>query len=107
MEATEMLSKLLEPGDIGFGHEPEKVHSLKFNKDNLKAYAETVRGKTNSVLASLSPDDMDTEIPDLIPGQTIKKGMFLARALMVDNFQHSGQIAYLRGHLTGFGWSPT
>src|SRR5215510_10935328 len=26
--------------------------------------------------------------------------------VMIDHFQHSGQIAYLRGYLTGKGWFP-
>jgi hypothetical protein len=26
--------------------------------------------------------------------------------LLIDQFHHSGQIAYLRGYLTGKGWFP-
>jgi hypothetical protein len=96
----------VEPGDIGVGHDLEKVRSLKFTKDILGAYAKAVREKTLSALGSLSPADLDKEIPDVIPEKTIRVGEFLARSLMLDHFHHSGQICYLRGHLTGFGWAP-
>ena len=96
----------IAPGDLGIGHTPEKARSLKFRKKDLAAYAETVREKTAAALGAMSPENLDREIPDIVPDQTIRVGEFLGRSLTIDNFHHSGQICYLRGHLTGFGWAP-
>jgi hypothetical protein len=94
------------PQNIGMGHKPETVHSLKFTKAELKTYADAVREKTNAALKSLSPEDLEKEIPDFFPGQTIRVGEMLGRGLIADNIQHSGQVCYLRGYHTGFGWMP-
>ncbi len=79
---------------------------MKFTRENLTGYAKAVRGKTSAALQSLSPSDLDKEIPDLIPGQTIRVGELIGRAIMIDNFHHSGQVCYLRGYYTGHGWLP-
>ncbi|MFC1491255.1 DinB family protein [Nitrospinota bacterium] len=94
------------PENIGLGHSLETVHSLKFTEAVLKEYADAVREKTNAALKSLSPEDLEKEIPDFFPDQTIRTGEMLGRALMIDNFHHSGQVCYLRGYYTGFGWLP-
>ena len=94
------------PNDIGFGHPIDKVKSMQFNKDNLVSYAVAVREKTNKVLSSLSPADLDKEVPDFVPDQTISIGELIGRAIMLDNFHHSGQVCYLRGYYTGYGWLP-
>ena len=94
------------PDDIGLGNPPEKVRSMKFTRENLTGYAKAVRDKTNGVLKTLSPAELDKEIPDLVPGQTIRVGELIGRAIMVDNFHHSGQVCYLRGYHTGYGWLP-
>ncbi len=94
------------PQNIGLGHNLETVHSLKLTKGNLKKYADAVREKTSVALESLSPEDLEKEVPDFLPGQTIRVGEMLGRGLMIDNFQHSGQVCYLRGYYTGFGWLP-
>jgi hypothetical protein len=94
------------PDNMGFGNPPEDVRSMNFTRENLVGYAKAVREKTKTALQSLSPEDLDKEIPDLVPGQTIRAGELLGRAILLDNFQHSGQVAYLRGYYTGHGWLP-
>ncbi len=94
------------PQNIGLGHKPETVRSLKFTLADLRNYADAVREKTKAALASLSPEDLDKEIPDFFPDQRILAGEMLGRALMIDNFHHSGHVCYLRGYYTGFGWLP-
>ena len=95
------------PQNIGMGHKPDTVRSLKFTKGDLKSYADAVREKTNAALESLSPEDLEKEIPDFFfPDQTIRVGEMHGRTLMIDNFHHSGHVCYLRGYYTGFGWLP-
>src|SRR5215470_2676290 len=50
------------------------------------------------------PADLERELP-FPAGGTRKVGDFLG-ILMIDQFHHSGQIAYLRGYVTGKGWFP-
>ncbi len=94
------------PDNMGFGQKPDEVKSMKFTRENLVGYARAVREKTGAALKSLSPQDLDKEIPDMVPGQTIRAGELLGRAILLDNFQHSGQACYLRGYYTGYGWLP-
>ncbi len=94
------------PDNMGFGQKPDKVKSMKFTRDNLVGYARAVREKTKEALESLSPSDLDKETPDFLPDQTIRVGELLGRAILLDNFQHSGQVSYLRGYYTGYGWLP-
>ena len=63
-----------------------------------------VREKTLAGLKTLSPADLDRELP-APGGGTRKAGDFLGM-IMIDHFHHSGQVCYLRGYLTGKGWFP-
>jgi uncharacterized damage-inducible protein DinB len=89
-------------GDIGIGHSLEQVAAFRPTAANLLGYLDAVREKSLAVLKSLSAEDLDREVP-APGGGTRKIGDFLG-TIMVDNFHHSGQIAYLRGYLTGKGW---
>ena len=90
--------------DRGIGHTMEQVAAFKPSKDNLLGYADAVRAKTLAVLQELTPDDLDRDLP--APGGTTRKAGDYLGILMLDHFHHSGQIAYLRGYLTGKGWFP-
>ncbi|MCZ6876475.1 MAG: DinB family protein [bacterium] len=89
--------------DRGIGHSIQQVAAFKASKEDLLAYADAVREKTLAVLKEITPEDLDRDLQ--IPGGTRKVGDSLG-ILMVDHFHHSGQIAYLRGYLTGKGWFP-
>jgi uncharacterized damage-inducible protein DinB len=91
-----------EPGNVGVGHTLEQVMALKPTIETLKGYAAAVREKTLETLKSLTPADLDRELP--APGGGTRKGGDFLGILMIDHFHHSGQIAYLRGYLTGKGW---
>ena len=81
-----------------------KLDAFKPALANLQSYAEAVREKSLAVLKGLSPADLEREVP-APGGGTRKVGDYLG-ILMIDHFHHSGQIAYLRGYLTGKGWFP-
>jgi uncharacterized damage-inducible protein DinB len=87
---------------MGMGDTLEQVAAFKPSLANLQSYADAVRQKSLAVLKSLSPADLEREVP-APGGGTRKVGDYLG-ILMIDHLQHSGQIAYLRGYLTGKGW---
>lgn len=91
-----------EPHDAGVGHSLEQVMALQPTIAALQGYAAAVREKTLAVLPTLTPADLERELP-FPTGGTEKVGNFLG-ILMIDQFHHSGQVAYLRGYLTGKGW---
>jgi uncharacterized damage-inducible protein DinB len=93
-----------DPDQVGGGDTLEQVRALKPTLANLKGYSVAVREKTLAVLPTLSPTDLDRELP-APGGGTRKAGEFLS-ILMLDHFHHSGQVCYIRGYLTGKGWFP-
>jgi len=93
-----------EPGSVGAGDSLEQVAAFKPTIANLLGYVDAVREKSLAILQSLSPADLERDLP-APGGGTRKVGDFLG-IIMIDNFHHSGQIAYLRGYLTGKGWFP-
>ena len=92
-----------EPKQIGFGDSLEQVMRLKITKADVIGYANAVRARTLPTLESLSAEDLEREMTD-IGGNTIKTGEYLGRVAS-DYHQHCGQICYLRGFITGFGWA--
>jgi uncharacterized damage-inducible protein DinB len=89
---------------VGAGDSLEQVAAFKPTLAHLQGYAAAVREKTLAILQSLSAADLDRELP--APGVGTRKVGDSLGILMVDHFHHSGQIAYLRGYLTGKGWLP-
>ena len=93
-----------EPQDYGAGYSLEQVMALQPTIAALQGYAAAVREKTLNVLPTLTPADLERDLP-YPTGGTRKVGDFLG-ILLIDQLHHSGQIAYLRGYLTGKGWFP-
>ena len=82
--------------DSGFGYTAEQVANLpRFDLDDLMVYYDSVREETLRYLEGLSAEDLDTcPNPERRPGYTIGK-MF--SHVIVEEAQHVGQVAYLRG----------
>ncbi|MEE9275356.1 MAG: DinB family protein [bacterium] len=93
-----------DPQNSGLGHTLEQVTALKPGKEALLGYAAAVREKTTACLENITSAELDREIEDVIGG-AIRVGELLGR-LTVDHFHHGGQICYLRGYITGWGWFP-
>jgi len=93
-----------DPAQLGMGSSMDQVMALKPTVENLKGYSAAVREKTLAYLKTLSPADLDRDIP-APDGSTRKAGDFLG-ILMLDHFHHSGQVCYLGGYLSGAGWFP-
>ena len=93
-----------DPSDRGRGHTSEQVVAFDPpDVDTLLGYYKAVRGRTDAFLDGLSEADLDRAVPNLAGDGTVPMHVRLEMTL-VDNIQHSGQIAYLRGLLTGKGW---
>ncbi len=82
----------------------EQVMSLHPRIVDLKSYGASVRQKTQACLQSLSPADLDREMP-ILGGGARSVGGYL-EAFIRDHFHHSGQVCYLRTYLKGEGWFP-
>ena len=82
--------------DSGFGYTAEQVANFpRFDFDELMAYYDSVRRETLRYLEGLTADDLDTcPHPERRPDYTIGK-MF--SHVIVEESQHVGQVAYLRG----------
>ena len=80
----------------GFGYTAEQVANLpRFNFADLMAYYAAVRHATLQYLDGLTAADLDRcPEPERRPGYTIGR-MF--GHLLVEESQHIGQVAYLRG----------
>ena len=87
--------------DNGIGHNSEDVS--KFQSPDAKTlldYYHAVLKQTNEYVSKLSTDELGRET-DNPRNPTV--GLRIA-AIINDNIQHAGQIAYLRGMLKGKGW---
>ena len=93
-----------DPTDRGAGHTSEQVTAFRApDVDTLLAYYRAVRGYTQRFLDGLTAADLERHVPAIRGGGTMPLATRLMMTL-VDNFQHSGQAAYLRGLIRGKGW---
>jgi len=94
------------PSDLkktGLGDTMEQVMAMNFPKEALSGYLNAVLEKAKSVLSGLASADFGREIQHPLRAEKIKIGDLLA-AMTTDFIQHSGQVCYLRGYVTGPGW---
>lgn len=97
------FNRLLEPKDIGFGHSSQEVAAFRSpDVETLLGYHRAVLEKTKGYITALSLSDLDRKLdePWFQPLPTV--GVRLI-SIMSDNFQHTGQVAYLRGLLKDKG----
>ena len=88
--------------DSGFGYSAEQVTALpSFYFDQLMDYYDGVRTETGRFLDGLSEEDLElTPHPERRPGYTIGK---MLSHVIVEESQHVGHVAYLRGLQRGLG----
>lgn len=93
-----------EESDRGRGHTTEQVDALRApNVETLLGYYNAVRAKTTRFLSELTIDDLDRQVPEVRGNGMVPLATRLT-AILVDNIQHTGQVAYLRGLIKGKGW---
>ena len=79
----------------GWGYTAEQVANLpQFDLDLLNEYAEAVRADTIEFLEELSPDDLDRRPDPKRPQYSVAT---MLSHVIVEESQHVGQVAYLRG----------
>lgn len=87
--------------DTGFGHASEDVAGYKSpDVPTLMAYHHAVAERSKQYLSSLSETDLDREFDN---PRSPTYGARLV-AVISDNLQHVGQVAYVRGVVQGKGW---
>jgi len=89
------------PSDTGFGHKPQDVAAFKSpDVGTLLGYHRAVFERSKQYLGNLSATELGRKINNpVIP--TVES---LLVAILSDDLQHLGQVAYLRGLLKGKGW---
>ena len=93
--------RLADPQDVGVGHSSEDLAAFRSpDAKTLIAYHLAVLERTKGYLSNLSQPELDRKI-DHPRFPTV--GLRLT-AIINDNFQHAGQVAYVRGLLKGKGW---
>ena len=87
----------------GFGDTPEHVAAFRPARDLLFGYAEAAHNATVERIASLTPDVLDREFETAVGPRPGRRVLVM---MLMDFTQHNGQVAYIRGMLTGRGWNP-
>ena len=93
----------MEAEAAGMGDTPEQVAAFRPERGLVFGYADAVQSTALERIAQLSPADLERDVDT--PWGARQAGLLLT-ATLTDSIQHIGQIAYLRGMLTGRGWLP-
>ncbi|MFN0071367.1 MAG: mycothiol transferase [Chloroflexota bacterium] len=100
------FEKPAEPADTGQRYTSEQVATIKPTDPQLLLdYHDAVFQRSVAFIKPLTPEDLDREInePQYDPLPTV--GVRLV-SVIVDNIQHAGQVAYLRGLIEARRWYP-
>ena len=96
------FNRSANPEETGFKHTPQDVATFKSpDVATLLGYNHAVLEQTEKFVAGLSTQDLDKKTDHPL---FTTVGSWLG-VVLTDILQHSGQVAYLRGLLTGKGWS--
>jgi hypothetical protein len=87
----------------GVGDTPTQVATFRVAREELFGYLDAAHRVTVSRVAKLTPQQLAQPIEDL-PGDIFPAWQALRR-MCSDSMQHAGQINYLRGMMSGYGWS--
>lgn len=87
----------LEAADIGYGHSPEQVATVRLDAEFLRGYADAVHARTVRVVGTLSDADLD-RVVDQAWDPPVTAGARLV-SVLGDDLQHVGQAGYVRGLL--------
>ena len=88
--------------DTGFGHGLTDVAAFQSpSADIILDYHRAVLDRTKRYLSNLTQDELERKLS----GQVFPTVTSRIAAVISDNQQHVGQLAYIRGLLKGKGWS--
>ena len=81
----------------GTGFEPTRAGQLHLTSDELIAYGERVWQRTDEILARMSDDDLDREVPGGPELSMVKTGSLLTTGCLNHSWTHLGEIRYVKG----------
>jgi hypothetical protein len=87
---------------IGLGDTLEQVATFRVDRDGLFGYMDAAHRATVARVSTITPGQFEQPIAYL-PGNPRPVWQALG-SVCGDSSQHTGQIAYLRGMVTGYGW---
>ena len=87
----------------GIGDTPEQVAAFRVAREEVFGYLDAAHRATVERVAKLTPQQLAQPAEDL-PGDTHPAWQALRR-MCSDSMQHTGQINYIRGLMSGYGWS--
>lgn len=90
----------------GDGDTPEQVAAFRPGRDLLFAYATAAHEASMERISRLSEDQMTAEGSMVEGDEALPYWLRTLRAIN-DTVEHTGQIAYLRGLVTGIGWKKS
>jgi hypothetical protein len=99
---AEKFGRPADPLDTGLGHSSADVAGLSATAELLMGYHDAVFGRTVEYLRNASEGEMERQVHDERRGADTVRGRLVG--VLSDNFQHVGQMAYLRGLMAGAHW---
>lgn len=90
-----------DASDTGLGHTSTQVSEFRADARLLLGYHQAVYERTLEYLQRVTEADLDQEVQEPRGVDTIRGRLV---GVLSDNFQHVGQMAYLRGLLAGEHW---
>ena len=88
----------------GVGDSPEQVASLTIESRLLFSYADAVHGAVMRRLSVVTPAQLAQPVQYVLGGAP-RPGWDAIRGMLGDSYSHAGQVAYIRGMVTGRGWN--
>ena len=92
----------MEPGRDGIGDTPEQVAAFRAGPDMLADYVDAAHTACTKRIGRMTDEQLNRVGVYVFPNE---RSAWRALASMIgDSGQHSGQINYVRGMVSGFGW---
>ena len=93
-----------ETEGMGYGHKSGDLETFRVGSvEALKEYFGETEKKAANYLASLTPEDLDRQVPAMMGDGTVPVAAHI-QIMVNEALVHGGQIAYLRGLHKGMGW---
>ena len=92
----------MDPDANGIGDSPEQAAAFQVGSDLLFGYADAAQRATLQRLSKVTSAQMQEPVTYVLGDS--RPTWQAIRGMLGDSSQHTGQIAYLRGMVTGYGW---
>ena len=93
----------MNPVETGTGHSLEEVKNFHSSLELLVEYVESANEKAVARVVRATEASMNDQV-ELDAGRGVKPRHNIWNPMLSDCLQHTGQIAYIRGMVTGKGW---